>query len=45
LKDNNARAAAESVDRALRLEPNNAAARSLQRVIAARLAQNGSAPQ
>jgi hypothetical protein len=36
LKDNKAKSASENVGRALRLEPNNPAARSLQKVIASR---------
>jgi len=39
LRDNRAEAAAENIDRALRLEPSNAAALALKRAVAAKLAQ------
>jgi len=39
LRDNRVEAAAEEIDRALRLEPNNAAAQALKRSVAAKLAQ------
>jgi Flp pilus assembly protein TadD len=39
LRDNNVEAAAQSVDRALQLEPNNAAALALKRAVAAKLAE------
>jgi Flp pilus assembly protein TadD/TolB-like protein len=39
LRDNRAESAAEKVDRALRLEPANAAAQALKRTVAAKLAQ------
>jgi Tfp pilus assembly protein PilF len=39
LRDNRPEAAAENIDRALRLEPSNAAALALKRAIAAKLAQ------
>jgi tetratricopeptide (TPR) repeat protein len=39
LRDNRAEAAAENVDKALRLEPSNAAALALKRAVAAKLAQ------
>jgi tetratricopeptide (TPR) repeat protein/TolB-like protein len=39
LRDNRPEAAAESIDRALRLEPSNAAALALKRAVAAKLAQ------
>jgi Flp pilus assembly protein TadD/TolB-like protein len=39
LRDNRAEAAAESIDRALRLEPSNASALALKRAVAAKLAQ------
>lgn len=39
LRDNKTEMAAEEIDRALRLEPSNAAAQSLKRAVAAKLAQ------
>ncbi len=39
LRDNRAEAAAENIDKALRLEPSNAAALALKRAVAAKLAQ------
>jgi len=39
LRDNRPEAAAEKIDRALRLEPTNAAALALKRTVAAKLAQ------
>ena len=39
LRDNRAEAAAENIDRALRLEPTNASALALKRAVAAKLAQ------
>ena len=39
LRDNKAEAAAQSVDRALQLEPNNATALALKRAVAAKLAE------
>jgi tetratricopeptide (TPR) repeat protein len=39
LRDNNAEAAAQSVDRALQLEPSNGSAQALKRVVAAKLAE------
>lgn len=39
LRDNRAEAAAENIDRALRLEPSNASALALKRAVAAKLAQ------
>jgi tetratricopeptide (TPR) repeat protein len=39
LRDNKAEAAAQSVDRALQLEPNNASALALKRAVAAKLAE------
>ena len=39
LRDNRAEAAAENIDRALRLEPTNASALALKRTVAAKLAQ------
>jgi tetratricopeptide (TPR) repeat protein len=39
LRDNRAEAAAENIDKALRLEPSNAAALALKRALAAKLAQ------
>ena len=39
LRDNRSRKAAEEIDRALRLEPSNAAAQALKRAVAAKLAQ------
>jgi tetratricopeptide (TPR) repeat protein len=39
LRDNNKEAAAEKIDRALRLDPSNAAALALKRAVAAKLAQ------
>ena len=39
LRDNRTEAAAENIDRALRLEPSNAAALALKRAVAAKLAQ------
>jgi Flp pilus assembly protein TadD/TolB-like protein len=39
LRDNRTEAAAESIDRALRLEPSNASALALKRAVAAKLAQ------
>jgi tetratricopeptide (TPR) repeat protein len=45
LKDNNPESASENVGRALRLEPNNPAARSLQKVIASKTTQPVTRPQ
>jgi Flp pilus assembly protein TadD len=39
LRDNRTEAAAEYIDRALRLEPSNASALALKRAVAAKLAQ------
>jgi Flp pilus assembly protein TadD len=39
LRDNRAEAAAENIDKALRLEPSNASALALKRAVAAKLAQ------
>ena len=39
LRDNRAEAAAESINKALRLEPSNTAALALKRAVAAKLAQ------
>jgi tetratricopeptide (TPR) repeat protein len=45
LKDNKPESASENVGRALRLEPSNAAARSLQKVIASKMTQKAGVPQ
>jgi Tfp pilus assembly protein PilF len=45
LKDNKPESASQNVDRALRLEPNNPAARSLQKVIASKMTAGTARPQ
>jgi tetratricopeptide (TPR) repeat protein/TolB-like protein len=45
LKDNKPESASQNVDRALRLEPNNPAARSLQKVIASKMTAGAARPR